>query len=318
MKTWVAVGAVILAAGNAFAQGQQEDPVESRVQRYKEQLNLTDEQLPKIREIVKKQIEEMRAILTDEQKTRLDGGARGGRGNNQGNNNQGGGFGNLRGGWLPPTNDLKTSVALTDDQVTKINEIRDAVRQEMRTFFQNRGRGGNPQDLAAQFNAFQEKSKKETTEKITALLTDEQKPKFEEALKKYAASQPQPGQPRGGDNTTQDFAARRAGSLDERVGRVMENLKIADAKEADAIKGLVKKVLEATDKLDAYNRETRTKMEEASRNQDLSDDAVGEKITEIMKGQHDLEKEVNAARKALTEVVTNRQELELLRRGLLR
>src|SRR6266850_1705154 len=76
---------------------------------------------------------------------------------------------------------LKDQLSLTDEQVTKINEIRDAVRQEMRTFFQNRGRGGNQQDLAAQWTAFQEKSKEETTKKIVALLTDEQKPKFEEA-----------------------------------------------------------------------------------------------------------------------------------------
>jgi hypothetical protein len=312
---------LIWVAAILFTQ-QQQDPVESRVERYKQQLNLTDEQVPKIREIVKKQIDDMKAVLTDEQKTRLDGGGQGGRGGNNGQgNNQGNGFGNaFRGGWLPPTNDLKTSVNLTDDQVTKVNEIRDAVRQEMRNFFQGRGRGrgqGNQggQNLAQEFQAFQDKSKEETTKKILAILTDEQKPKFEEAVKAYAASQPQPGQPGQGG---QDFAARRAGSLDERVGRVMENLKISDAKEAEAIKGLVKKVMESMDKLDTYNRETRTKMEEASRNQELSDDAIGDRITEIMKGHHDLEKELNAARKALTEVVTNRQELELLRRGVLR
>ena len=145
MMTWLAVGAVLFAA-----QGQQEDPVESRVQRYKDQLNLTDEQVPKIREIVKKQIEDMRAVLTDEQKTRLDsGGGRGNRGPG-GQGGQGNAFGNFRGGWLPSTDSLKTSVGLTDEQVTKVNEIRDAVRQEMRTFFQNRGRGNN-QNLGEQF-----------------------------------------------------------------------------------------------------------------------------------------------------------------------
>ena len=304
MITWVAFGALLLAQ-------QQEDPVESRVQRYKEQLNLTDEQVPKVREIVKKQLEDMRAVLTDEQKQRLDqGGGRGNRG--PGGNNGNGGF-NFRGGWLPATNDLKTSVGLTDDQVTKINEIRDAVRQEMRTFFQNRGR--DRQNLGEQWNAFQEKSKEETTKKILAILTDEQKPKFEEAVKNFAANQPQPGQ--GRDNT-QDFAARRAGSLDERVGRIMENLKIEDTKEADAVKGLIKKVMEVMDRLDAAQRDARTKIDEAQKNKDLSDDAVGEKITEIMKQHRDLEKELAAARKALTEVVTNRQELELLRRGILR
>jgi hypothetical protein len=302
---------------------QQQDPVESRVERYKQQLNLTEEQVPKIREIVKKQIDDMKAVLTDEQKARLDNPFGGGRGGNNGQgNNQGNGFGNFRGGWLPPTNDLKTSVGLTDDQVTKINEIRDAVRQEMRTFFQGRGRRGQGnqggQNLAQDFQAFQEKSKEETTKKILAILTDEQKPKFEEALKAYAANQPQSGQGGQGGQGGQDFAARRAGSLDERVARIMEGLKIEAAKEADAVKSLVKKVMEQMDRLDAYNRDTRTKIDEASRNKDLSDSAVGEKITEIMKGHNDIEKDLAAARKALTEVVTNRQELELLRRGILR
>ena len=298
MITWVAFGALLLAP-------QQEDPVESRVQRYKEQLNLTDEQLPKIREIVKKQLEDMRAVLTDEQKQRLDN--PGGRGRGQGQGNQGGGF-SFRGSWLPSTNDLKASVGLTDDQVTKINEIRDAVRQEMRNFFQNRGRGGG-QDLAQQWNAFQEKSKEETTKKIVALLTDEQKPKFEEALKAFAANQGQPGQDSGG---------RRGSSLDERVGRVMENLKIEDAKEAEAVKGLVRKVMEVMDRLEAAQRESRNKIDEAMRNKELSDEAVGDRITEILKLHRDLEKELAGARRELTEVVTNRQELELLRRGVLR
>jgi Spy/CpxP family protein refolding chaperone len=303
---------LIWVAAILLTQQQQQDPVESRVERYKQQLNLTEEQVPKIREIVKKQIDDMKAVLTDEQKTRLDGGGQGGRGGN--NNGQGNGFGNaFRGGWLPPTNDLKTSVNLTDEQVTKINEIRDAVRQEMRTFFQGRGRRGQGnqggQNLAQEYQAFQEKSKEETHKKIVAILTDEQKPKFEEAVKAFAANQPAPGQVFGG---------QRGGTLDERVTRMMENLKIEDAKEADAVKSLVKKVMEQMEKLDTYNRETRTKIDEASRNKDLSDDAVGEKITEIMKGHHELEKDLAAARKALTEVVTNRQELELLRRGVLR
>jgi len=148
MKTWVAVGAVMLAAAPAFAQQQQEDPVERSVQRLKDQLTLTDEQVSKVRDIVKKEREDVKAVLTDAQKTTYDqGGGRGNRpgGNNNGNNgNNGGnapganGFAGIRGGaWLPATNDLKTSLSLTDDQVTKINEIRDAVRQEMRTYFQN-------------------------------------------------------------------------------------------------------------------------------------------------------------------------------------
>ena len=311
MKTWVAVGAVLLSASAAFAQQQSEDPVERTVQRLKEQLTLTDEQVTKVREIVKKEREDVKAVLTDAQKTSYDQG--GGRGNRApgGNNNAPGGannFAGFRGGaWLPATNDLKTQLSLTDDQVTKINEIRDAVRQEMRTFFQNRGRNNNGggQNLGEQYTAFLEKSKEETSKKIREILTDEQKPKFEEALKAFAASQPAPG-------------AGRGGNVDDRVTRAMETLKIEDAKEAEAVKGLVRKVVEAMEKVDANQRETRTKIDEISKDQNLSDTAVGEKIEAILKEHRDLEKDLAGARKALTEVVTNRQELELLRRGILR
>jgi len=312
MKTWVAVGAVLLSASSAFAQ-QSDDPVERSVQRLKDQLTLTDEQVTKVREIVKKEREDVKSVLTDAQKTTYD--QAGGRGNRApGGNNPGNGTGNFtgfRGGaWLPATNDLKTQLTLTDEQVTKINEIRDAVRQEMRTFFQNRGRNnGGGQNLAEQYSAFQEKSKEETTKKIREILTDEQKPKFDEALKAFAASQPAPGA---------GFGGTRGGTVDERVARVLDNLKIEDAKEAEAVKGLVKKVLEAMDKLDAYQRDTRTKIDDVAKDKDLSDAAVGEKIEALLKGHRDLEKDLAGARKALTEVVTNRQELELLRRGILR
>jgi len=310
MKTWVAVGAVLFAAGTAMAQ-QQDDPAERAVQRLKDQLTLTDEQIPKVREIIKKEREDVKAVLTDAQKTTYDQG--GGRGNRPGANNQGnntaGAFGNFRGAnWLPPTNDLKASVGLTDDQVTKVNEIRDGVRQEMRTFFQGRGRGNN-QNLAQDWAAFQEKSKDETTKKIRDILTDEQKPKFEEALKAFAANAPPT--PAFGGGT-------RGGTLDDRLTRVMDALKIEDAKEADAIKGLIRKVMEQMDKLDAYQRESRTKIDDTAKNKDLSDTAVGDKIAEILKGSHEIEKDLAGARKALTEVVSNRQELELLRRGILK
>jgi len=312
----MAVGAALLSATSAFAQ-QQDDPVERSVQRLKDQLTLTDEQVTKVRDIVKKERDDVKAVLTDAQKTTYDQGGRGTRpgGNNPGNGNgngNGNNFAGIRGGaWLPATNDLKTQLSLTDDQVTKINEFRDAVRQEMRTFFQNRGRNnGGGQNLADQYNAFQEKSKEETTKKIREILTDEQKPKFEEALKTFAASQPAPGAFGG-------FGQNR-GTLDDRVTRVMENLKIEDAKEADAVKGLVHKVMEAMDKLDTHQRETRTKVDELAKNKDLSDTAVGEKIEEILKTNKELEKDLAGTRKALTEVVTNRQELELIRRGILR
>ena len=307
MKTWLAVGAVILAAlpVGAQQQQQQQDPVERQVQRLRDQLRLTDEQLPKVREIVKKEIEDLRAILTDEQKPRLEDGGRG-RGGPQGNTPGGGG--STRGGWYPSTDELKTQLGLSDEQVTKINEVRDGVRQEMRNFFQNRGGRPPGQD----FQAAMDKMRTDSIAKIKDVLKDEQKTKFDEVLKAFETQQQATPTPGGGNR------GRGGSQVEDRVNRAMEVLKVTDAKEAEAIRSVVKKVAEAMEKLDTAQRDARTKFEEASRNTELSDEAVGDRLTEVRKNLKDLEKELAVARQELAEIVTNRQELELLRRGILR
>jgi hypothetical protein len=310
MRTWLAVGAAVLAAlpVGAQQQQQQQDPVESRVQRLRDQLRLTDEQLPKVREIVKKEMDDLKGVLTDEQKPRLEDGGRGRGGPGGGNNNPGGGFGN-RGGWYPSTDELKTQLSLSDEQVTKINEVRDGVRQEMRNYFQNRGGRPPGQD----FQAAMEKMRADSTAKIKEVLKDDQKAKFDEILKTFETQQQQGNNTPGGGNR-----GGRGNNVEDRVNRAMEVLKITDAKEAEAVRSVVKKVAEAMEKLDTAQREARTKFEEASRNTELSDEAVGDKLTEVRKGLKDLEKELAVARQELADIVTNRQELELLRRGILR
>jgi hypothetical protein len=300
MMTLTALGTLILGLARLQAQDPA-DPVEQRVQRLKQQLQLTDDQVSKARDIYKKQNDDLHALLTDDQKRQYDQTNRG-FGGRQGANPQGGnppgGFG--RTGGLPSTDDLKTQLSLTDDQVTKINSIRDASRQDLRNLFRNRQRGTNPTDQL-------QKIRDETNQKIREVLTDEQKPKFDE-LVKASENQPAPTFQRG----------NRGGTVEERVKSAMDRLKVADAKEAEAIRSLLQKVVELMDKLDAYGRDERTKLDEASRNQDLSDQALGERVEGLLKGRRDIEKDLSGARKGLAEVVTNRQEVELMRLGLLR
>jgi hypothetical protein len=302
MKGIAAVGAVFALAGAAWAQNQA-DPVEERVRRLRESLQLTEDQTIKAREIYKKQFDDIRGILTDDQKRRYDemNSGRGGQAGNRGNQGFGGrgGFG----GNLPSTDELKTQLSLTDDQVTKINAFRDSLREEIRNFFRNRPQG---QD----FQAWMEKTRNENTAKIREVLTEEQKPKFDEIVKN-AQSQPQP-------TPGQSGRGGRGSSLDERVARVMETLRVEKPEEAEAVKAVVRRVLELSDKYEAAQRDGRSKIDDASRNRELSDEAVGDRIDEVRKATKDAEKELNAARKDLAEIVTNRQELELIRRGLLR
>ncbi len=312
MKKWLAAAAVLALAAPALAQETQ-DMAERMSQWLKQSLQLSDEQTGKVKDIFKKQNDDVRAVLTDEQKTRYDEAGRmfGGRGRDRGGNNQndrggppGGGGPGGRGSWLPSTDELKTQLSLTDEQVSKINAIRDASREESRSFFRNRPQGGG--DPRQAFEEFQQKSRESTTQKIRDVLTDEQKPKLDEAIKNYQAQQ---------EREREDRSRTRA---EERLNRVMEDLKIGNAAEADAVKPLVKKALELVAKLDAFQREGRGKMDAASRNKELSEEAVGDTLKAQREGLREIEKELAAARKELLDVVNNRQELELIRNGVLK
>ena len=203
------------------------------------------------------------------------------------------------------TDELKTQLSLTDEQVTKVTAIRDASRNQFRDLFRNGGRGGNVQEAMA-------KLREEVNQKIREVLTDEQKPKFDAIAKaaQEGAARTTPGGTGGGTG--------RGGSVDDRVTRTMERLRIENATEAEAVKGLVRKVIELMEKLDTHQREARGKLDEVSRNQELTDQAVGDRIEELLKGQREIEKDLAVARKELVGVVTNRQEVELLRTGILR
>ncbi|HEX7902151.1 MAG TPA: hypothetical protein VF950_30610 [Planctomycetota bacterium] len=276
----------------------QEDPVERSLNRYKETLRLTDEQSAKARDIIKKQQEDLKGILTDEQKPRYDEMLRGGGGRGGQGQGQGGGNNPTRGGWFPSTDDLKAKLSLTDDQVAKFNEIRDGIREEMRRMFQNRDNRPGPDAI--------EKLRTDTTAKMRAILTDEQKPKFDEALKAI----PTPGAPGGG--------GRGGSSVDERVNRAMEVLKFEKPEEADAVKGLVRKVVECQEKVETTSRENRTKYEDMQKDAALSEEAIGDKLAELRKAMKEYEKQLADARGQLVDVITSRQEVELLRRGVLR
>ncbi len=314
MKGLMAVGAVFVLAGRLLAQQpQQQDPVERDVQRLKDRLTLTDDQVTKARELVKKGHDDIRGILTDEQKKAYDDGSRLGQPPGRGNGNQQGGTTTFRGGWYPTTDEMKKEISLTDDEVTKINAIRDGVRQEMQQMFRNRrGQGGQNNTQAAM-----DKLRDDTTAKMREALADDKKTKFDEMIKTFRAAQDaaaaaRPARGTGGPG------GPFGGTVEERLTRAMDALKVDNANEADAIKAVVKKVIELMDKLDGYQRDARGKIDESIKNLELSDKAIGDKIDEIHKGQAEIEKDLKTARKELGDIVTNRQELEFIRRGILK
>ncbi len=333
------LAALVLLSAPAFAQDRATDFL---VNRLKDRLKLTDEQTAQVRELFTKEaedrtkVEEARTakineILTEEQKKlyeemrRGQGGA-GGRGFQfqglqglQGGGGRGGGLGAL--GQLN-MDDLKRDLTLTEEQAQKIAPIVEehgaGVQKRMEEF---RGGGFNFQNFnfADEIQKFQD-GLKQTSDKIKAHLTDEQKVKLDAMTERMS------GWTRALPNLGNLGALRGLGgqggqgrqSVEERVRRAMEALKIEKEDERAAVADLVKKVVQAQADLEDYQRTARERLQETARSRDLSDQAVEDRISEVQEERRRREKEIAGLQKQLSEVVTNRQEVELMVLGILR
>jgi hypothetical protein len=328
MKHVLAVVIVMAASGAAMA--QEDRDLDRRVQRLKDSLKLNDEQAAKAKEIYKADKEatdklekerqdKLKEILTDDQKKSYDellnGGGQGGRrapGGGQGG--QGGFGGGMMDRMLGPTMDqLKSELTLTDEQVGKIQPVVDEFRKKAQDRFDELRQGGfQGMNWREEMDNFR-KSMEETGSKVKEHLTEEQKTKFDALVKQRGGGA---GGNNGGGNTpSQD---RRGLSVDERVKRAMDALKIENGDEATAIKDLIKKVAEAQVALESWDRDSRPKIDETLGNKDLKDEDLETKLKDLRTQRKEKEQAIKDAQKALAEVVSYRQELELIKQNILR
>lgn len=336
----VLVGAFVVAACGMAAAQETDRDIERRVNRLRDSLKLNEEQVAKAKEIYKADKEsqdklekerqdKVREILTDDQKKSYDemlqGGNQGGGGRRMPGGDQGGGqggrggFGQGGGNWMdrmlgPTADQLKTELTLTDDQFGKIKPIVDEVRKKAEERMEELRNGG-----FQGFNWREEmdnyrKAQEETNNKIKEHLTDEQKTKYDALVQRR--QNPFGGGNQGGGTRTEERG--RGPSVDERVKRAMDALKIENAEEAAAIKDLVKKVAEAQVALETWDRESRPKIDETLANKELKDEELEGKLRDLRTQRKEKETAVKDAQKALSEVVSYRQELELLKQGILR
>ena len=329
---WVGVF-VIAACGAAAAQ---QDDAQRRVDRLKRDLKLSDDQAAKALEIYKAdkdsqdkldkdRQDKIRGLLNDDQKKSFDdmmngGGRSNGGGNGNGNgrgNGNGNGFGggNMLDRMLGPTADeLKKDLTLTDDQFNKIKPVIDDFRKTATDKFEearkNNFQGYNWREETDNFR----KATEETNAKIKEQLTDEQKDKFDKLIQQRN----NPFGNRGGNNGANGTGGARGPTVDERVKRAMDTLKIENADEAAAIKDLIKKVCEAQKALEDWDRDQRPKIDETLANKELKDDDLDGKLKEYRTARKEKETAIKDAQKALNEAVSTRQELELIKLNILR
>lgn len=333
------LGVIVMASLLAQAQPQDRG-LEMRVNLLKQRLNLTDEQTAKVREIYQKdaedqtKLEEARAakvkeVLTDEQKTQYDevlknfrGGGQGGqRFQFGGQGGQGFQFGRGGGGLGGQfrIEDLKRELSLTDEQVTQIQPILEEFTANATKRMEELRQGGlQGLDWVGELTKFQDQIKG-LGEKIKTHLNDDQKTKLDGLMDRttgWMRQIPNLGalaNLRGGTAT----AGSRL-SVDERVRRAMEALKIEKEAERQAVQDLVTKVVKAQDALEDYVKSSREPLQQAGRNGELSDQALEDKLSEQRNERRRLEKSLAELQGQLADVVTHRQEIELILLGILK
>jgi len=294
------------------------------VNRLKDRLNLSDDQAAKLKEIFSKDGEErskmdeartekINAILNDEQKKQYEElRTRGNRGFG------GGGFGGAPGGGRAMgsvnVEDVKRELGLTDEQIEKIKPLYD----EFNANIQKRAaelsqKGFQGLNIAEEMQKYQE-SLKALAEKVKVHLTDEQKTKLDALVERATGMMKLIPNllNRGGS-----VATPRRVSPEERANRAVDALKLEKEEEKAALTVLVLKIVKAQDDLEVYLKTARERMSEAAKNHDLSDAAVEDRIKETQAERLKREKDLVGLQKELSEVVTLRQELELLAQGIL-
>jgi hypothetical protein len=303
--------------------------------RMKERLGLSEEQTSKVREILtqdgadRAKLDEARtakvnALLDDEQKKKYEemrGQFGGGRlaGAFGGGRPGGGPFGGGRQMGQVQLDDLKRELGLTDDQMAKIKPILD----EFNTQVQKRGEemrqnGFQGLNFADEMRKFQD-AIKELSGKVKEHLNDEQKAKvdaFVDRTTGWMRAIPQLLGNRGGAGGTPSGPSRP--SVEDRVRAAMDAVRIEKEDERSAVKDLVEKIVRAQYDLEDHLKAQRERLGEAARNRDLSDAAVEDRIKESLEERRKRERALGELQKALVDVVTSRQELELMALGILK
>jgi Spy/CpxP family protein refolding chaperone len=326
--------ALALMASPLLAQQppQQDRGTDFMVQRLKDRLKLSDDQAAKVKEILAKESEDrtkmddartekINALLDADQKklyeelrTNQRGFRGGGPGGPGGNQFQFGGAGGRAMGTVQ-LDDAKKELGLTDEQVEKIKPLYDEFNANIQKRAEElRDKGLQGLNFADEMTKYQE-NLKGLAEKVKVHLTDEQKTKLDGLMERAT----------GWMRMIPNLTARLGGggaaprpSVEDRVRSVIGALKIEKDDERSAIADLVAKVVKAQYELEDFTKSSREKLSEAAKNRELSDAAVEDRIKEAQEDRRSREKMIVGYQKQLAEVVTNRQELELMSQGILK
>jgi hypothetical protein len=315
---WIALGAAGLA---------QQDPrgVDFVLSRMKERLNLSEDQVSKVREILSRDVQDrarleedrtskINEVLDEDQKRKYEEFRNALRGPGAGG--PGGGFRGVGVGMQPLSLEgLKRDLSLTEEQAASIKPIVEEWSAGLQKRMEDlRGGGLQGLNFGAEIQKFQE-SLRQVLDRIKEHLTADQKPKADalyDRLTGWTRLIPPPQE--GGRGPGQPLRP----SPEERLKRALEALRIDREEERNAIRDLIARVLKAEQDLEDFGRESRERLSRTARNRELSDAAVEDSLKEFQEERKKREKELSNLQRQLAEVVNNRQEIELIVQGILK
>jgi Spy/CpxP family protein refolding chaperone len=221
------------------------------------------------------------------------GGGRGNRGGPGGGRGGRGGFGGL--------DQLKDLLGLTPDQVQKLDDIQNDMRAQMREM---RNSGGD-------FRTLMQDIMTKVRDKIRGLLTDAQKPKFEEWVKQQEERMRNGGPGGGPGGGFRDPAQMKKRLMDD-----AEKALMLSADEKAAVMPLIEKAVDARTQTrtdgDKRREEFLTFVKKTS-----TPEEVKAKLEEYRKARETDQEKVKTAQKALRDVLTIEQEAKLVALGIL-
>jgi hypothetical protein len=208
-----------------------------------------------------------------------------------------------------PIEQLKEKLALSDEQVKKLEQINEESNAEFRKEMQELQKDGNLD--YAKMREIMPKRMAALKEKVKEVLTEEQKPKFEEWSKEQEKQMKRQGNGFGRDPE----------SMKKRLYDQAEKELTLTADEKNAVMPLVQKVLDARAEARVNGDKRRAEFTEFVKKVGGTDEAakneLQKKLDEFRKAREAEQARIRDAQQALREVLTIENEAKLVAIGIL-
>ncbi len=329
----VFAAALFLGSAASFGQDEGEEPddparpgrkgdrnQEKMLEKVKEELGLSDEQLQKFRELKAEEMQKMREfrdaqdkkireLLTEEQRAKYEEMEKRVRKAMNRPGREEGERPGRRGDPLEMVKLVAKELGLTEQQQEAIKELAKESRNQMMKILEEARNSGD----FSKVKETVERLQKDLEEKVRSMLNDEQKTKFDAFLKEGRDGLKKLIERRGGGD--------RPGNPEEvmkaRVREIQKSLDLLP-EEGMIIMPKIEGILKAQSDLQTKMREQRKAAEELLKSPDVTEETIGKELAIWRQARQEDEKKIEKMQADLKELLTLKQEAKLVLHGVLR